>query len=142
MLLIFEPAQQRFDQPRLADAGLARDQQDAAVSRFSALPAPCHEIGLLLSTDEQRVRRAQRPKAIDDFAPFDDPPGFHRHREALERLCLDGRALEKLADETTRLAADDDGVGLCVGLKPRREVGRFADHVMVMRQRRRRPGRR
>ena len=73
-------------------------------------------------------------KAVDDFARFDDPPGFHRHREALERLCVDGRALEKFADETTRLAADDDRVRLGVGLKPRSEVGRFADHVMVVRR--------
>src|SRR6516162_4664758 len=99
MLLMFEPAQQRLDQARLADAGLARDQQDVSGSRFGALPAPRHEIGLLLSTDEPRVRRAQRPKAVDDFPPFDDPPRFYRHREALEELRLDGHALEKFTDE-------------------------------------------
>ncbi len=77
---------QRRDQAGLADAGLARQQHDAALALFSLLPTPQQQVQLLLAADQWGQccgAAAQCLEAAFDSALGQDAPGLDRHRKPL-----------------------------------------------------------
>src|ERR1700736_6306393 len=66
---------ERHRNPRLADAGLARDQRDATFALGGLLPASLQHLQLFFSTDQRRqVARMQRLEtALDNAYPRDLP---------------------------------------------------------------------
>src|SRR5215813_13497434 len=69
LMLLFggrKPLPQRFGNPRLADARLARYQHDATFATIRLLPAAHQEINLLVAADQRRPRCTQRLEAAVD----------------------------------------------------------------------------
>ncbi len=81
-----KPLAQGPHQARLADAGLAREQDHLAFALLRPLPAVEQQPKLLLPPDQGReAGRAQGLEAALGRALADDREGAHRPRESLER---------------------------------------------------------
>jgi len=120
---------------RLAETGFAGDQDDLAVPRLGAFPAPHQQPDLLVAANQWAKRRpAQCLEPARDDARTQHLPGRHRRGEALD---LDGAEIpvfEELADQPARYRANDDRVGLGQGLQTGGEVRCFADDRLLLRR--------
>ena len=133
-VLGFDLFEQRRDQPRLADAGLARQQHDAAVIVFGLRPAARQQIELLAAADQRHlVGCAQLLEAALHALLAQHPPGGDRPVEALERARIDRLVFEQVAGEPPRAGRDQDRVGRGGRLQARGQVRRLADDVAFLR---------
>jgi hypothetical protein len=121
--------------PRLAEAGLARDQHDLAVAGLGARPAAQEQVDFLVAADQPgQCRSAQCLEPARDDARTQHLPSRHRPGDALH---LDGAKiadLEEIADQPARARGDDDRVRLGQGLQTAGEVGRLADDRLLLRR--------
>src|SRR5205823_14864549 len=122
-------------QARLADAGLAGDENHLAVARLGALPATQQKFDLLVAADQPAQRRAaQRLEPALYRARTQHLPSRHRRRDALQ---LDGAEIavfEEIANQPAGARSDDDGAGPSQGLQPSGEVRRFSDDRLLLRR--------
>src|SRR5438445_13163521 len=72
---------QRHAHPRLADAGLAADQYNAAFAGFRPLPLASQQLDLFVAPDERCGLRAQCLEAAQDATFADNAPGTLRVRQ-------------------------------------------------------------
>src|ERR1700733_1907476 len=116
-----------FDQPRLAEAGLAYDQHELAFARASALPAAREQPEFFLAADERR----EGPPAASSAAAAgaNDAEELDGPRHALEfarALLLDDKEPRHLSLD---IQSDEDRAGLGLRLHPRGDIGRIAEHL-------------
>src|SRR5271165_7567579 len=77
--LAADPLAQRRQNARLADARLAREQNDLAFALARLAPTLPQQRHLMLAADEGRqALRARRLEAADDFGLAQDRPGGNR----------------------------------------------------------------
>jgi hypothetical protein len=120
------------DDPRLADARLARQEHRLPLAVLDLLPAIEQQGDLLLAPDQQREPgRARLEPALDRSRPG-DPPHRHRVGEALQHLRPEILEFERAADQPPRRGSDQDRVGLRQRLQPGRQVGRLADDRLLL----------
>ena len=121
-------------EPRLADAGFARDEDDPAgagpgraqaLAQQGALPRPADEVG------EPTPRRLEPALRCDDAF---DREGFDRVGEALYRLGPEVGEPEQVADQAAGGAGEDDLSGFRKSLQACCEVGGLADHRLLLRR--------
>ena len=121
-------------QPRLADARLARNQDDLAVAVLGPAPA-LHEHGQLVLTSDQRRQALPMEgfEAAIGGAFALNPEGGDRLCEALDQDWSEVGQLEQTADQPLGRLADDDAAGLGQRLQAGRKVRRLADHGALAR---------
>ena len=120
------------DDPRLADARLARQEHRLPLAVLGLLPAIEQQGDLLLAPDQRREPgRARLEPALDRARPG-DPPHRHRVGEALQHLRPEILEFERAADQPPRRGSDQDRVGLRQRLQPGRQVGRLADDRLLL----------
>jgi hypothetical protein len=118
---------QLFDEPRLADARLALDQDRAGASVLRERPR-LREAGERLVPAEERREAAQLrhvERGADVVGP-DHAEERHRLRDALQRLGADALELEPAAHEALGRPADEDRVAVGGRLHARGDDGRIA----------------
>src|SRR5580700_1372380 len=100
MRLVLQARRKRRDHPRLADAGLARDQHNLAVAGLGALPAPQQEIDLLVAADQRGQRGcAPRLEAADACRLAADLPTLHGLGVAADCDRVQLAAFEQIAEQ-------------------------------------------
>ncbi len=115
------PGAQLLQHPRLAEPGLADDQQDVSASRLEILRGALEAPELASAADERR-----------DGPRFGGRPRSHQARRGNRSLpSLDGQVPERLQDEDRREpgcgpGSDRDRSGLGRGLQPGRDVRRVS----------------
>src|SRR5262245_31935064 len=124
----------RRGQPRLADAGLAGDQHDPALTGLGLPPAALEQVEFLVAADQRRRLRAQCLEAADDAAFADHLPGMRPLGEAGERLRPEAFDLALTADLAACPIRDDDPVRPGDRLQAGREVRRLADDPALLRR--------
>ncbi len=127
MRLACQPLQERHGQARLADARLARKQNDLAHARLRYGPAPIKEFALFFTPDQGRQpARVQRLEAALLRTLPQRRVGARRSGDPLEVLRAEIDQLEKVAQQLARALGNDDAVGFGDPLQPRGEVRRVA----------------
>ena len=119
-------------QARLADAGLAHQQNCLALAGSRAPPPFQQERKLLIAPDHRQRRPGApgiEPAARRSLA--DDLEAGDRLGDALERQGPQVAQLEALAEEPSGAVRDHDAAGCRCCLQPRRVIGRFADHQFL-----------
>ena len=132
--LAAQPLEQGLREPRLADARLARNQDDRALAALGLLPAPLQQRQLLVAADERRGGRAQCRKAAFDHALAHDPRGYDRRGKALDLDRPQILVVEQPGGQPPRARPDHHRPRLRQRLQPRREVRRLADHRLLLRR--------
>ena len=123
------------DDARFADAGLAGEQDDVALALSGALPPFQQEVDLLLPADHgPEPEPAQSLEAAFGPALAQDGPRRDGLRKTLEPVRPRVRELEQAADQTPRAPADDDAPGRGERLEAGGEIGRLADHRLLLRR--------
>ena len=117
---------------RFADAGLARDQHDAAVAALRLLPAAQEQVDLLVAADERRGGRAQRLEPALGGARAQHLPRRHILGEALERDGAEIAILEQAADQPPCARCNHHGARLGQRLEASGKVGRLADDRLLL----------
>ena len=116
-----------FDQPGLADAGLADNQHELPFARAGAFPAAGQDADVLFAADERREKPGALSAASATHAQY--PIERLWSRDALEIV----RALvlndEQPGDLPLDGASDQHGSRLGCSLNPRGNVGRFPEHL-------------
>src|SRR5271166_5559540 len=116
-----------FDQPGLADAGLADNQHELPFARASAFPAAGQDDDVLFAADERRQKPGALPAASAAYAQY--PIERHWRRDPLELV----RALvlndEEPGDLPLDGRSDQHGSRLGCGLNSRGNIGRFPEHL-------------
>ena len=116
------------DQARLADAGLADDRDDAAVSPSRDLPDIHDRLPLAPTANERALPgMTQRLEAIRHRLGAGDAPRPHRPGKSLQLARAEISDLEEVARERPGHLRDDDRVRLGHLLQPRCEDHGFAD---------------
>jgi hypothetical protein len=129
-----EPFQKRGGEPRFADAGLPRNQDDLAFAAPCSLPAAEQDLELLLTPDQGGQTLAmQRFEAALDHTGSDCCPGPNRSGETLETVRAKVFKLEQGAEQPPRALANDDSVRFGDALQPRRQVRRLAKDTALLR---------
>jgi len=121
-------------EPRLADAGLARGQDDLAGAGPSLAQAVAQQGALRRPADEVGEPAAHRLEAAFGHGDAFDHKGFDRLGKALCYLGAEIGEPEQVADEVAGGAGEDDLPGLRKRLQARREVGGLADHRLLLRR--------
>jgi hypothetical protein len=134
MRLAGEPLDEGLGEARLADAGLARQQHDAALAGRGLPPAPLQHRQLLVAADERRGGRAQRLKAALRAALAQYPPSDDRCRQALDLDRPEILVVEQPAGQPPGARPDHHSSRRGKRQQPRREVGRLADHRLLLRR--------
>jgi hypothetical protein len=124
----------RLGQPRLADPRLRGNQDDPPLAGLGLDPAPQQEVNLLVAANERRRARAQGLETAGDAALADDAPHQLVGGEPLQRLRAHIADLEQGADLASRRLGDDDRVRLGEALQAGCQVGRLADHRLLLRR--------
>ena len=128
-----QPLAQGEDDPRLADAGLAREQHDLALAGPGEPPAVEEQRQLLVAADERG-----RAGAVERLEPaFRRPLAGHAEAAHGRGKALDlGRAevgeLEEGAEQPPRRLGDDNRAGLGELLQAGGEVRRLADDRLLL----------
>src|SRR5262249_19363860 len=110
-------------EPRLADAGLAREQDDLAGAGPGLAQAVAQQGALLRPADEVGEPVVRRLKAALCCGAAFDHEGFDRVGKALDRLPAEVAQPDQLADQAGGGPGGDDRPGSGKGRQPRREVG-------------------
>src|SRR5919199_2908975 len=120
-------------EPGLADAGLARDEDDTAFAVPCLPPAPEQQFDFLFAADQRgQSGRTQRLEPALDLSlaeNLSDPDGSGQALEVNETQIAE---IEQVACELARERVDHDATWLCEGLQPGREVGRLADDPVLL----------
>ena len=118
---------QREADSRLADAGLAADERDLALSLFRPFPKIREQREFALAADKLREFRADfRVKPALDRLLAGDLERDDRLRKALGLLRLQPLASKASAQQPARDLRNDDGVRRRQLLETRRQIGSFA----------------
>ena len=134
MRLARQPLQQRRGQARLADTGLAGEQNDVALARLRLGPATKQEFAFFFSPDHGgQPARVQRLETTFLRTVPHRRPGARQGGDALEVLRAKIDQLEQIAQELARALRDHDAVGLSDPLQPRGEIRRVADDAPFLR---------
>ena len=121
-------------QPRLANARFARDQDDLAISVLGPVPALQQHSQLVVTSDQRRqALSVEGLEAAVGGALALDPEGRDRLCEALDLGWTEVGQLEQRAHQPPGRLADDDGAGRGKGLQPGCEIRRLADHGALLR---------
>ena len=105
--LALEPRAHFPHQTRLADPGLAGQQDDMPLAVFGLLPSAQQQRDLLVTADQRRqARRLPRLEAPFGLTLAFDPPGGKRLGEALEPPGSEVVELEHAAEQPARRLAD------------------------------------
>jgi hypothetical protein len=119
-------------QARLADPGLARDQDDLSFALPGAALAVQQEIDLILATDEAcPTRWADRLEAALGSRHALNRPRGHRFGDALDAVPAEVTQPKQIAKQTPRGARHNDHSRIRQGLQPSRNVRRGADHRLI-----------
>jgi hypothetical protein len=121
-------------EPRLADAGLAREQDDLAGAGPGPAQAVAQQGALRRPPDEVGEPAARRLEPALGHGDAFDREGFDRLGKALCCLPAEIGEPEQVADEAAGVAGDDDLPGLRKRLQARRKVGGLADHRLLPRR--------
>ena len=121
-----KPGVKLFDQPGLADAGLAADQDELSFARTSALPAPGENSEVLLAADKGRGNPGALPAASAAYAQ--DAIERHWRRYALELMRAPVLRNEKPGHLPLNRRSDQHGARLGHRLNTRGDIGRLAEH--------------
>src|SRR6516162_10868525 len=129
-----EPFQKRSGEPRFADAGLPRNQDNLAFAALGTPPAAEKHLELLLTPDQGgQTLATQGLEATLDRAGSDCCPGPNRSGETLETVRAKVFKLEQGAEEPPRALGNDDAVRFGDALQPRRQVRRLANDAALLR---------
>ena len=132
MGLVLEPRAHFAHQTRLANSGLAGQQDDMPLAVFDLLPSAQQQRDFLVTADQRRqARRLARLEAPFGLTLAFDPPGGKRLGEAFEPPGPELLEIEHAAEQPPRRLADDHAAGRRERLQSRREVGRLADHRLL-----------
>lgn len=113
--------------------GFARDEHDLALTRLCPGPAPQQQLDFLFPPDERgQSSRMKSVKAARQGTRAQRRPGPHWPGDALEVLRPKVFKLEDLAEKPARSLRDDDRVRFGQRLQARRQVGRLADHGLLL----------
>ncbi len=121
--------------PRLADAGLADQQHSLPLAGSGLAPAFQQQRQLLVTADhrqESSTTPGLEAAAGSTFAQHRE--GCYRQRQAFQRLRRERRQLERGADQLPRGLGDHHLARLGHALQPGRQVGRLADHGLLLRR--------
>ena len=133
MLDFGDRVERGLNQPRLADAGLT-DQEHRLPLAVRSLPPPLeHERKLLVAPDHRR--RPPRLAGLEAAAGrslAENLEAAHGATEAFEPGRPELAQLEQLAQQPACVVRDHRGAGLGHLLQPRRQVGGFADHGLLL----------
>src|SRR5215472_18108753 len=119
-------------EPRFADAGLAREQDDLAGAGPGLAQAVVQQGALRFSADEVGKPAACRLEAALCYGDAFDREGFDRLGKALCRLAPEIAQPEQVADQAAGSAGEDDLPGLRQSLQACGEVGGLADDVPLL----------
>ncbi len=123
-----------LQQPRLADARLARNQHHLALAGLGETPAVGQQAQLVHAADEFRQRTGVCGFETGLRGSLrHDAPGPDRLAESLDRHRLAGIQLEGAADQPLGRRLDQYLPGLGCGLQPRREVRGVAERGVFLR---------
>src|SRR5271166_1091564 len=115
-----------FDQPGLADAGLADNQHELSFAPAGAFPAADEDANVLFAADERCEKPGAIPAASTAYAQY--PIERHWRRDAFELV----RALILNDEQPGRLSlharGDEHRPRFGRRLDARRDVRRFAEH--------------
>ena len=121
--------------PGLADPGLAAQQHDLALAVPGPPPPFQQQRELVVAADNG----TQDPALARLEAAFDRPLGEHhegrdRASDALQRLTAQVLELEQITQQPPRRLAHHHLPGCGDALQPGRQVGRLADHRLLLRR--------
>ncbi len=129
MRLRAQPLADRLGEARLADAGLAADQDDLALALLGLLPQAEQQAKLVLASDQGgQAAAVQRLEAALGAADREHAPGLDRLIEALEPVLAEIGVGEEAADQLVGGRGNHDLAGLGQGLEPGGEMRGGADH--------------
>src|SRR5262249_54133294 len=117
------------------DAGLARQQDDAALALLYLLPAPQQQLELLLAAyhrSEGPSAASQGFEAAFDLALAQHTPGADWPREPLQRHTADVFIVEQRANQPAGRFRDQHAIRLGRGLQPRREIRSIANNAAFL----------
>ena len=121
-------------QPRLANARVACDQDHLAVAVLRPAPALQQHGQLVLTSDQWREALPMEGLEAAIGGAFAlDPEGGDRLWETFDLGRAEVGQLEQTADQPPGRLADDDAAGRGQSLQPGREVRRLADHGALLR---------
>jgi hypothetical protein len=121
-------------EPRLADAGLAREQHDLAGAGPGLSQAVAQHRTLCRPPDEVGEPATRRLKAAFRHGDVFDHECLDRLGEALDRLPAEVAQPEQVADQAAGGAGEDDLPGFRKSLQARREVGGLARDRLLLRR--------
>ncbi len=125
---------ERRSQPRLADAGLAGQQNDLALACFRPLPAPHQKAHFFVAADQGgQAACAKRFEPAPLRSLVQHAIGAHRPRDAFELERPEKLDLEQLAEQISGALRDHDAVGSRGHLQPGGQVRRVADSDALLR---------
>ncbi len=131
--LDLEPAVHLLDQARLADAGLAGDDDDLALAKQGGRGAVDQARDLVLAADHRQAARAVHGLEAGRTALFAEHAiGGDRSVEPFEVSRSQILQTELAADDPCGCFRDQHLAGRGFALQPRRKVGRFADQRMLL----------
>src|SRR3954470_20220604 len=118
---------------RLADTGLARQEDGASLAPHCPPPTTPQQFDLFLPAQElPQSGIMARLEAALDSAWAQDFPRRHRLRKALQRRRLQLAVLEMSGGKLPRCPADHNGARLGEHLKPGRQIGGVAEGRMLL----------
>src|SRR6516225_8839873 len=121
-------------EPRLADAGLAREQDDLAGAGPGLAQAVAQQGAFRCPADEVGDPAARRLEPAFGYGDAFDREGLNRLGKALDRLAPEVAQPEQVADQAAGGAGEDDLPGFRESLQTCREVGGLADHRLLLRR--------
>ena len=128
MRLAADAIEQRLDQPRLAHAGFAGEQDGLALALLRQPPALQQQAHLLRAADERRENcRARRFEPARQRCFPQHPPGRHRIGKAFEHMLAAAFVFESASEQAVSRVGNNDGVRLGQCLQACGKVRRFAD---------------
>jgi hypothetical protein len=121
-------------EPRLADAALAREQDDLARTTPGRAQPVAQQGTLRRPADEVGDPAARRLEPAFGYGDALDHEGLDRLGKALCRLPAEIGQPEQIADQAAGGAGEDDLPGLRQSLQACGEVGGLADHRLLLRR--------
>ena len=135
MGLILEPLAYFPHQTRLANSGLAGQQDDMPLAVFDLLPLAQEQRDLLVTADQRRqARRLPRLKAPFGLSFTFHPPGGKRFGKAFEALGPEVLEIEQAAQQPVRRLADNHAAGRRERLQSRSEIRRLPHYGFFARR--------
>ena len=125
MGLLSQPLQHRCGHARLADPGLAGQQNDLTFAGFRPRPAAHQEFEFLVPANQRHAAGAQCFEAAEHAALADHAPSVLRFCEAGERLRTEVGQVEQPADLAAGGVGDDDCIGVGQTLNTGRQIRGF-----------------